>query len=443
MALRALATLLTAPRLAAAGAVVCALAGPAAAETPAPPPAQAEAPPDAAQKRSELARLQDEIKLSDETVGRLQDQIRSLDTDRMKLRADLLETGARARDTEDKVVEAESRLSALRADEDTVKASLLARRGVLVEVLASLQRMGHHPPPALLVRPEDALEAVRSAMLLGAVLPEMRKETTALAADLQRLAEVRAGITAERDSLKASLASLVEDRKRIDLLVEEREKALAQQQRSLATEKEHSEALAHDASSLKDLIARMEQEVAASRDAAKAADAAAAKPAAPGALAALEDANRLSPARPFEKAKGMLPLPAAGQTLRRFGDDDGNGGVEKGIAIAPPPSATVTAPCDGWVVYAGPFRSYGQLLIINAGGGYHVVLAGMDKINVGLGQFVLTGEPVAAMGSGETRVASSTTTSAAQPTLYVEFRKDGVSIDPTPWWAKQGEKARG
>ena len=119
------------------------------------------------------------------------------------------------------------------------------------------------------------------------------------------------------------------------------------------------------------------------------------------------------------------------------------GGNAKGLSLATEPLATVTAPCDGWVVYAGPFRSYGQLLIINAGDGYHVVLSGMDRINVGLGQFVLTGEPVGAMGTGETRVASTALGAVAQPTLYVEFRKDGVSIDPTPWWADKGEKARG
>jgi septal ring factor EnvC (AmiA/AmiB activator) len=146
---------------------------------------------------------------------------------------------------------------------------------------------------------------------------------------------------------------------------------------------------------------------------------------------------------PFAEAKGLLSLPVTGVALRRFGEEDGNGGAEKGLTLATQPAATVTAPCDGWVVYAGPFRSYGQLLIINAGGGYHVVLSGMDRINVALGQFVLTGEPVGAMGSGETRVASTAPSAVAQPTLYVEFRKDGISIDPTPWWATNGEKARG
>jgi len=95
------------------------------------------------------------------------------------------------------------------------------------------------------------------------------------------------------------------------------------------------------------------------------------------------------------------------------------------------------------VVYAGPFRSYGKLLILNAGGGYHVLIAGMERISVDLGQFVLTGEPVASMGSGPPG-AAALATGPNQPVLYVEFRKDGTPVDPSPWWAaSEGEKVRG
>jgi septal ring factor EnvC (AmiA/AmiB activator) len=82
-------------------------------------------------------------------------------------------------------------------------------------------------------------------------------------------------------------------------------------------------------------------------------------------------------------------------------------------------------------------------LILNAGGGYHVLIAGMERISVNIGQFVLTGEPVATMGT-MSQVASILATNASQPVLYVEFRKDGAPIDPGPWWAaNEGEKVRG
>ncbi len=141
--------------------------------------------------------------------------------------------------------------------------------------------------------------------------------------------------------------------------------------------------------------------------------------------------------------RGHMRLPVNGVAVRAFGGSDGVGGTQKGISIAATPGAEITAPCDGWVVYAGPFRSYGQLLILNAGGGYHVLLAGMDRISVDLGQFVLAGEPVAMMGDASQAVATATT-GPKQPVLYVEFRKDGAPIDPSPWWAtNEGEKVRG
>ena len=104
----------------------------------------------------------------------------------------------------------------------------------------------------------------------------------------------------------------------------------------------------------------------------------------------------------------------------------------------------MASPADGWISYAGPYRSFGQLLILNAGGGYYIVLAGMERVDVGLGQFVLAGEPVAAMGDGSARTAAAVALGVAQPVLYVEFRKDGATIDPGPWWAKpELQKVRG
>src|SRR6202008_849702 len=159
--------------------------------------------------------------------------------------------------------------------------------------------------------------------------------------------------------------------------------------------------------------------------------------------AGLKNPTRTSPAIAFASAKGIFALPVNGTKIREFGAPDGVGGTQKGISLATRPGAQVTTPCDGWVVYAGPFRSYGQLLILNAGGGYHVLIAGMERISVNIGQFVLTGEPVATLGTNS-QGASLLPTAASQPVLYVEFRKDGTPIDSGPWWAtNEGEKVRG
>ena len=152
----------------------------------------------------------------------------------------------------------------------------------------------------------------------------------------------------------------------------------------------------------------------------------------------------MSPAIAFASAKGLFAMPVNGtQDSRISAVPTAPVARKKAFLWRPGSGAQVTTPCDGWVVYAGPFRSYGQLLILNAGGGYHVLIAGMERISVNIGQFVLTGEPVATMGT-TSQVASILAANASQPVLYIEFRKDGTPIDPGPWWAaSEGEKVRG
>ncbi|MGD9783508.1 MAG: murein hydrolase activator EnvC [Hyphomicrobiaceae bacterium] len=148
--------------------------------------------------------------------------------------------------------------------------------------------------------------------------------------------------------------------------------------------------------------------------------------------------GRIKPAMPFHEAKGKLRLPAHGRRVLNFGEKTQYGGQSKGMVLETRPGAQITAPSDGWVVYAGEFRSYGQLLIINAGGGYHILLAGLSRIDVETGQFVLAREPVGTMsGTGLSREVKSEQNA---PVLYIEFRKDGRPVDPDPWWAKGLEK---
>jgi septal ring factor EnvC (AmiA/AmiB activator) len=323
---------------------------------------------------------------------------------------------------------------------------LQERRGLIAEVLAALQRIGRQTPPALMIRAEDALQSVRSAMMLGAVLPEMRHQAEVLAADLTELVRLRTQIADERGRLARDLLVLVDDRQRLSLFIDERQKRLSEAERTLGEERQHAAELAVQAENLNQLIVKLEQGLDSAARSARAAARAGEDKKGSGTrpdFAALKDPGRLSPAISFASAKGMLPMPVNGARIREFGASDGLGGTEKGVSIAARPGGQITAPCDGWVVYAGPFRNYGQLLILNAGGGYHVLLAGMERISVDLGQFVVTGEPVAVMGSGAQIIAAKAG-GTSQPVLYVEFRKDGIPVDPGPWWAaNEGQKVRG
>ena len=149
---------------------------------------------------------------------------------------------------------------------------------------------------------------------------------------------------------------------------------------------------------------------------------------------AFRDPSRLAPKVTFPELKGLLPQPVSGTLVRPFNARDPVGGLTRGVTFEARPSAIVSAPSDGWVAFAGPFRTYGQLLILNVGGGYYILLAGMDRISVSLGQFVLAGEPVAVMSDPNKDTSSQGGSDKAPPVLYVEFRKDGTPIDPAPWW---------
>jgi septal ring factor EnvC (AmiA/AmiB activator) len=395
------------------------------------------------QRDEEYRAIQSERKKAVETEAKLKSEIEAIGEDRRKLNQQLIDTAARVRSVEERIAATEKRLKPLDENEAVIRNSMEKRRAVIAEVLAALQRIGRRPPPAVMVRPEDALQSVRTAIMLGAVLPEMRQEAENLATDLTELVRLRKEIAAERESLKQDLAAQSEDRQRLGLLIEERQKNQAAAEKELEGEKTRAAALARQVDNLKDLIAKLEQSLDPATRTARAA-ARAALEGRPD-LANLHDAGRLAPAVTFASARRMLPLPVNGVKIRDFGLSDGMGGAEKGLSIATRPGAQVTAPCDGSVVYAGTFRSYGQVLILDAGGGYHVLLMGMERISVDPGQFVLTGEPVAAMGSGGTQlVASAAATVSSQPILYVEFRKDGIPIDPSPWWVTtEGEKVRG
>jgi septal ring factor EnvC (AmiA/AmiB activator) len=401
-----------------------------------------------AEKEMQLRGVEDTLKASEDQRRQIEADVEAIRLDRARLNAALIETTAKVQDTESQRAAATARLAELNAGAEALSASLDNRRSVISDVLAVLQRMGRNPPPAILVRPGDMVEAVRAAMMLGATISDLKTEADSLASDLDKLTALRSAIASQRDDLARSAEALVLDKTRLTDLIGARQQSLSVAESALGAERKRAAELAGQAASLKDLIAGMEREVGAAKagaDAAAAADRAVAADVASRAAASRSaDPARLTPAIAFADAKGQLSMPVAGAVLKTFGAPDSYGGAEKGVSIATPAAATVSSPIDGWVVYSGPYRTYGQLLILNAGGGYYMVLAGMDRIDVSVGQFVLAGEPVAVMGDGSARTAAAAAIGAAQPVLYIEVRKNETAIDPGPWWSKSNiEKARG
>ncbi len=130
---------------------------------------------------------------------------------------------------------------------------------------------------------------------------------------------------------------------------------------------------------------------------------------------------------PISGQRGKLPPPAVGRIVGRYGQTTRTGLTKKGISLQTASGAQVVAPYEGRVVYAGIFRGYGELLIIEHGEGYHSLLSGLARIDGTMGQWVVAGEPVGVMGRPDN----------AKPVLYVELRRNGQPINPLPWLSAQ------
>ncbi len=423
-----------------------------------PPPAVQEKLADRERHERELQRLEHEAKAASDVKARLEQELALLKEDRARLNTALLETSKRVRDAEERLTSAEIRLRTLTTSEEGLRRSLHARRDIIGDVLAALQRMGRRPPPAVLVSPDDMLSSVRSAILLGAVLPELWTEAQALVTDLSEMVRLREALAREREDIGRDMVVLSQERNRLASLIEARQDAATQSEKSVSEQTSRVQTLALQSKDIRELMLAIDKELAVFNrsldESRRFQDSMSRDIREKLASAALKDPARLAPKAAFSDMRGLLPLPVSGTMIKPYGTPDGYGSITRGITLVTRPKALVSAPSDGWVVYAGPFRSFGQLLILNAGGGYYILLAGMERMNVSLGQFVLAGEPLGSMGekasllsdvfgaksesSNEQLIAntSASASSPQDPVVYIEFRKDGTSIDPSPWWTK-------
>ena len=401
-----------------------------------------------AERDAELRAAEERQKANAEARARLDAEIREIRTDRARLNQSLIEAAQRSQASEARISQIEGRLTALATSEQAIRLSLEARRGLIGDVLAALQRLGRRPPPAILIQPEDVLAALRAAILMGAVLPELRLEAEQLAVDLGELVRLRGQMAQERVGVQREFAELAAERQRLAALIEARRGREAEAARAAEAERQRAAAIGREVDNLRDLVDRLDREATqAARLAEEARRATEAQTQAVRermAALAFRDPSRLAPQAAFQDLRGRLPKPVAGSQLRAFGAPDGFGGQARGVSYAARSGAVVSAPADGWVAYSGPFRSFGHMVILQMGGGFYVLLAGMERVDVQRGQFVLAGEPVGALGQRQEGSVVAIGDGAGQPILYVEFRRDGQSIDPGPWWATtQGDRVRG
>lgn len=382
----------------------------------------------------DLAEVEATLSLSRERIDALKAEISAMEGDTAQQNAALIAAAQRVKLAEIEVADVEERLSDLIVREFEVRGRLDGADAEIANVLAALQRISLSPPPALIVNPDDALGSARGAMLIAAIVPQLRDRADTVAADLQTLTEIKTAALAEEETLRANHQVLEEEQLRIATLITARKQGISQMSTELNAEEAEAIELAERASTLRELIGALSERAAAG------ATAPVPDPDLPqlspeAIQLAFANTARTQPAIPFALSRGYLIEPANGSMAMAYGVSDGRGGISQGQSILTSPGAQVVAPADGFVLYRGPYLNYGQIVILNTGNGYTALLAGLDTVSAEIGQFVQMGEPIGLMGSRTIGRTVATSAGNAQPTLYIEFRQNNEPFDPAPWWA--------
>jgi len=358
------------------------------------------------------------------------------------LRAELVDRAARALEAQERVTTIEREIADLARREAESAARLADRRDRLGRLIGGLQRLALVPGEALVARAADPTELLRGGLLLRAAVPRLEAEAASLREALDDLAATRTALTERRAAVIEARARLEARRTELDRLIGRREALLAETRTRVDAMDERLARLAREAEGLRELVAGLE-----------------------GDLPPRPDRFGRATTRPMPEPAvrdGVL-MPTAGPVRRDFGAAGADGDRTRGLTLAAEPGAPVVAPLAGSVRFAGPFRGYGRVLILEHPGGYHSTLAGLGRIDVRVGESVLAGEPVGRMPAGpdpdgrEADVVSGRDSIAGvavggtpagddatkSPSLYFEFRHDGQPINPIQGLARAQRRGRG
>lgn len=378
--------------------------------------------------QQQLQDVQKRLQESRERERELGQEAAKLAQKQRELQRKLVSAARKLQIQEDLVSQSEDKLAGLLSDEGTAREALDARRAELAQTLASLAHLSRQPPEAMVLAPGSALDMVRASQLMAALVPEIENRAASLRDELNRLARLRQGVASEQERLGKAITQLDHERRELEFLQAETTAAVAQTAEERGSARETSSQLAAQAKDLRALVDRLleqERRETERREAER-------RSRQPG-TAPPRGSTAPDPPEAYAALEGSAALPARGRISGRFGQSDENGVPLRGIRIEARAGAQVIAPADGKVMFAGPFRGYGQLLIIAHGGGYHSLLAGFGRIDRSVGQWVLAGEPVGLL----------TNSPGEKPVLYLELRRKGETVNPLPWLASGDRKVSG
>ena len=391
--------------------------------------------------KADLAKMEREVQAQNLEHKKLQAQATQISLELTRISKDMIASAKQIQNSEEKISRMESELETLRADLKKAEENFVVEDDNLIKTLSALQNLALKPTEALFVQPLTPVEIIRSAMLLREAVPYLQENAARIREDLEK-------IEAQKNLVEKQVARIIRQKK---ILEKEHEqmKALGQRKSKIrnAVEiksvkaKKKVEQLASQANDLRDLLNKLEKQRQEKLRRQEEERRRLAELKAAEARRAAEETKKLEEKQRadlikfkpevinevgenFVKAKGHLLRPARGPVVTAYGEQMSKGVTSKGIIIKTRSQAQVISPYDGTVIFAGPFRGYGNLIIIEHGQGYLSLLAGLEEVDCELGQMLLAGEPVGQMPeSGDAR-------------LYVELRKDNHPVNPLTWIEK-------
>ena len=351
----------------------------------------------------ELRRLEAEKVTREKRIGALEDNASKAATEAENLRRRLVAAATNRDKLEREVERTEIRLIRMRRTEREANSKLMANRAALEDVVIALIAMERDRPPALAVRPENAAEAARAAILMGEVAPILEGRARKAAQDIAALRDLRQTILMQNTRYRNADTRLQSARETIGVMIEQRRALQVRLLSDAQKERGRIRDVVRRANDLRDLVRRLGGTLPGSGN---------------------NDVQQAPAfASGFERARGQVSFPAVGDIIINYGVRLEEGGRSEGITIRTRRAAQVVSPYDGQVEFAGPFKSYGRVLIINVGSGYHVVLAGLATTFAEAGQEVLAGEPLGEMATDQ----------RIEPNLYMEIRQASAPVNPKLW----------
>ncbi|MDE0056508.1 MAG: peptidoglycan DD-metalloendopeptidase family protein [Defluviicoccus sp.] len=386
---------------------------------------------DAAHAHDEAARSLDAGDRAEEAIGHARSDPAALsleaEAERRALSAlkrHLVSTAASVLALEGELTRLEDTLPRLDREERAAAASLAGRRDEAARLLAALQRLARRPEHRPVLPLPDPIAVLRGRLLLAAATPSLDRDARGLAADARRLHSLRRQIARQRRQHRLAVAKLGEERRVLAGLVEARSGGGGGPSGESGAARSGPDREGQGIRSIEALIDRLAWMRRATR--LRPEDLV---PGGPATGPAAASPGIQTPSRRASASR----LPAAGPVIGRFGDPAPNGLTARGVTLRTRSSGQVVAPRAGRVVFAEPFLSYGELLIIDHGEGYHAMLAGLERLDARVGDDLVSGEPVGTMGTG----------SGVGDRLYIELRRGGRPIDPLPWLTENSDKVGG